>query len=46
MMNLKKILIFSSLVNVNIIIWYEILGIKFLLGVLVVTVFLILEEGS
>jgi len=41
-----KILLFSSMVSVNMIIWYELLGMKFLLGVMVFVALLIVKEGS
>jgi len=45
-MNIQKVLLFSSMVSVNMIIWYELLGMKFLLGVMMVVVFLLLQEGD
>ena len=43
-MNTLKVIIFSALVNVNILLWYEILGIKFLfvLGLVIAVIVLFL----
>ena len=33
-MNLRKVIIFSSLISASIVVWYEILGMKFILALL------------
>lgn len=44
---MKKIIIFSSLISVNVVIWYEILGMRFLIGVLLfVVIWFMKEEGG
>jgi len=40
-MDLKKLIIFSTLITVNIILWYEILGLDFLLAVVVAVLVLV-----
>lgn len=43
-MNLKKVIIFSSLISVNVVIWYEILGMQFIIGVLLFVIILIFKK--
>ena len=40
-MSLTKLIIFATLITVNIIVWYEILGMDFLRAVVVVILFLV-----
>jgi len=41
-MDIRKVVIFSSLVAGNVVIWYEILGTKFMIGLFLVVVCLVL----
>jgi len=45
-MNIHKVILFSSVVSANMIIWYELLGMKFILGMMVVVALLIAREES
>ena len=41
-MKLEKVIIFSILVSANMIVWYEVLGLKFLFGMAVVIACIVL----
>lgn len=47
-MNLRKVIIFSSLINASIVVWYEILGMKFILALLflIITYLTLSSRGS
>ncbi|MBU3933473.1 MAG: hypothetical protein KKH11_02255 [Candidatus Omnitrophica bacterium] len=45
-MNIRKVIVFSSLISANIVIWYEILGTKFMLGLFLAIAYLILSPGK
>ena len=45
-MNIRKVIIFSSLISANIVIWYEVLGMKFMIGLFLVIAHLILSLGK
>ena len=47
-MNIRKVILFSSLVCGNIVIWYEILGMRFMIGLFLLIAYLILspEKGK
>ncbi len=45
-MNIRKVIIFSSMVSMNVVIWYEILGMRFMIGLFLAIVSLVLWPGK
>lgn len=45
-MNIRKVIIFSSMVSMNVVIWYEVLGMKFMTGLFLAIVCLVLWPGD
>ncbi|MBL7068810.1 MAG: hypothetical protein ISS34_03025 [Candidatus Omnitrophica bacterium] len=41
-MNIGKVIVFSILVSANMIVWYEVFGVEFLYGVVVIMAYLAL----
>lgn len=45
-MNIRKVVIFSSLVSMNVVIWYEILGTRFMIALFLAIAYLVLSPGK
>ena len=45
-MNIRKVIIFSSLVCGNIVIWYEVLGARFMIVLFLAIAYLVLSPGK
>lgn len=42
--DVKKIILFSGLVSLNIVIWYEIFGLKFAISIIVLAILIVLFD--
>lgn len=45
-MNVRKVIIFSAMISANIVIWYEVLGARFMVGLFLAIVCLVLWPGK
>ncbi len=45
-MNIRKVVVFSALVSMNVVVWYEVLGMRFMTGLFLAIVCLVLAPSK